>query len=751
MNSLPETRSDNPFTERNIVKDRSHFFGRARPIKELFDYLNNDFQSTSLLGERRVGKSSLLWHLCDPAVHQSYEVAGKKPFLFVFFDLQKVATLSPGNFLMLLGNDILEQHPVNIPAPFEADPSLRFTYLIRQVALARRIVVCLDEFDIIAHNDKFDVGLLFTLRSPANERLLAYIVSSRLPLQEVIANTPHTHGSDFPGIFATSVTIGALTEQEARELIIMPASEAGVTFTAETVDFLLGLAGRLPLFLKMACFYAFEIAQRHLQNGESAELNDLDRAEMKQPFTAAAIPYFESYWKQLSDTDQKIIAGQIPSDSAEAATAVRRLVDRGLLTDAAKPEPFCPTFGEFAREKTHQRRAQMLPQRGTPVSSSGVDYPRRGDIRVYLDIWISKDQRPLVNLSGAVGWSKTCQNAANWTGTDSEWITDRTRNLPDAHNWRLEKMALGTLISDIFKPIPEISDLYSWGRGNVRDEQMLITFRCPPELITFPLEFINAMSAIDGEHNHLVLRHPVRKAITEMRYRRPPLSADFLHGQPVRILLVASNTSGIVNVNGSQYYLPAIPAVQEEVEKIAAALTAPSSRAGKAEVHVLVNPSAEEFVRALEEGEMDMLHYSGHGFYVSQNAERSSLFFRRPHDGGIDAVTANDLHAAVDRSTLRFVYLSCCQGGENAPHQPGMQSDFMGIAHSILSGGVPSVLAMRWPVKDGAAATLALEFYKELLSDCGIELALMRARKVVHAKDLTDHTWLSPILVVQGN
>ncbi len=52
----------NPFTNRGMVTDPADFIGRAEQMEEICTRLDK-MESTSIVGERRIGKSSLLYQL----------------------------------------------------------------------------------------------------------------------------------------------------------------------------------------------------------------------------------------------------------------------------------------------------------------------------------------------------------------------------------------------------------------------------------------------------------------------------------------------------------------------------------------------------------------------------------------------------------------------------------------------------------------------------------------------------------------
>ncbi|HMT21362.1 MAG TPA: hypothetical protein PKE20_08995, partial [Promineifilum sp.] len=58
---------DNPFFHRGAIRHAEDFIGREAELNQMLGLLRNG-QSVSLIGPRRIGKSSLLLHLSDPDV-----------------------------------------------------------------------------------------------------------------------------------------------------------------------------------------------------------------------------------------------------------------------------------------------------------------------------------------------------------------------------------------------------------------------------------------------------------------------------------------------------------------------------------------------------------------------------------------------------------------------------------------------------------------------------------------------------------
>jgi len=80
----------NPFTYGNPISDPRRFFGRAREAEQIFGRLcNEEFESSSVVGDRRIGKTSLLNYLADPGIRAARGL-GPGRYSFFYVDLQMV-------------------------------------------------------------------------------------------------------------------------------------------------------------------------------------------------------------------------------------------------------------------------------------------------------------------------------------------------------------------------------------------------------------------------------------------------------------------------------------------------------------------------------------------------------------------------------------------------------------------------------------------------------------------------------------
>jgi hypothetical protein len=768
-------KMQNPYTSRNMIRDGAAFFGRQSEIEEIFRNLTVNFQNTSIVGERRSGKSSLLWHISRPEVCGQFSEG--KPFLFIFFDLQRVANLNQRTFFKLLSENLAEQLPPEYALNAKDFDTCQeyFDGLVEEAYDHFRIVICLDEFETVATNDQFDNAFLLYLRHFANLGKIAYVTSSREPLEVICKSTDHLQGSDFWNIFIIPpLYLGVLKKDEAVQLVRVPSENAGMVFDQSEIDYVFELAGHHALFLQIACFYLFETKNGRFEASEPGDLSQLDRSHIADNFLMGATPHFENIWNRLTPSERKVLVSlETIKPDGDFKEAMRALIRRGLLIPGDPPTLFCRTFALFAKENYSPDRSaatgdlpsismavpgNLAERAGQGTAKPATERGAKGISRqAKMDIWIGRNSEVLLHFTGPYTISQFCPNRARMDSTTIKRFDSRVRSLPRVDNWRLAKQDIGQEVFDLFEQVPEVSQVYTGGRAAVDDdESFLLTFKCPQEMLAFPFEFINSLSAVDEGQKHLVLSHPLRKSIVGIRSKKTPLDLQFYSNNEVKILLVSSNVSGTVALNSKNYALPEIPGACDEIEAIGKLINRGKELGNvQCSVEVKHDLTCEEMADLLQCGEYDIVHYSGHALY-SESPESSCLFFWSEPGGKkagntIEALSANQLNVLVERSKIRFIYLSCCQGAMVGSPDQLMNNDFLGIAHSLLVGGIPSVLSMRWPLNDEMAILLASSFYKELFNGQGVEIALFRARKQVQGRLPNDFNWLSPVLVVQAN
>jgi len=297
----------NPFTYGNPISDPHRFFGREWEVKQIFGRLQNkEFESSSVVGERRIGKTSLLNYLADPGI-RAVQGVGPEHCSFVYVDLQMVdATMGPEQLwrrlLTLMRRQCLDAEIGNLVAALEGRRRIRTFDLdefFQQVDdRGHHVVFLLDEFDWVTRNENFGPDFYFGLRSLVISHKVALVTSSRLGLIE-LCHSPAVRSSPFFNIFA-NINLRQFSLEESQLMISRALDGTAVRFSAAELEHVLGLAGLQPYFLQMGCWLLYESHQAGL--AETAR-----GAFLAERFRAEAVPHFVDYWDNSGDYEKIVL------------------------------------------------------------------------------------------------------------------------------------------------------------------------------------------------------------------------------------------------------------------------------------------------------------------------------------------------------------------------------------------------------------------------------------------------------------
>ena len=88
----------NPFTFGNPIRDPARFFGRKEDLRQIVNrLLSSAHESTSVVGERRIGKTSLLKYLDSEEVAEGLGLRSSE-YCTVYIDFQGLANITPVRF-----------------------------------------------------------------------------------------------------------------------------------------------------------------------------------------------------------------------------------------------------------------------------------------------------------------------------------------------------------------------------------------------------------------------------------------------------------------------------------------------------------------------------------------------------------------------------------------------------------------------------------------------------------------------------
>jgi serine/threonine-protein kinase len=296
----------NPYLNRVAIKNPAHFYGRKREVSKIFSRIGASRpQSISVVGDRRIGKSSLLNFIANREVRERF-LERPDSYIFAFVDLQQKRRLTAKEFFKELFTIVTRETGDKTIAKLEPGFDSVRDMLERFRAQGRKLIVLFDEFDAITTNRAFDLEFYSFLRSIANNYDVAYVTSSARDLQD-LCHTQLIADSPFFNIF-TNVFLRAFTRKEATELIIKPSAEAGVPLEGY-VKRITEIAGFFPYFLQIACSAYFD----YLSENDGK----LDREEIEATFLDEAKGQFRFIWDHMNDSHRRCIREFVASNRVE--------------------------------------------------------------------------------------------------------------------------------------------------------------------------------------------------------------------------------------------------------------------------------------------------------------------------------------------------------------------------------------------------------------------------------------------------
>jgi tRNA A-37 threonylcarbamoyl transferase component Bud32 len=379
-------RLRNPFFSRQRITDLACFYGREREVEALYSAIATH-QCRSVVGERKLGKSSLLTALTRPATMERFGLDPERT-LFLYIDLEGMASAKREDFwiemldrlaAVLPPGDLREQAERLLGAG-----ELRFTTLRRLLRRVRDasldLVLALDEFEGLARNSSFTPDFYGELRSLAGEMGVVFLTASKRGLYDLTYHDSTTLSSPFFNIFS-ELLLGLMPNDEARGLLATLAQQGhGAGFCEEEIDLGLELAGPHPFFLQIAGFHLYEMPGRGRPHSPDAY------DQMARRFNAEAEDHYRYLWSQLDGDEQRsLLAPNEVSDAVRKSMLAKALIRSEQASSDASAEadgsrdrlarrfvPFSHAFAIFLEGKRHEERPKPS---ATTATGAAVDRP----------------------------------------------------------------------------------------------------------------------------------------------------------------------------------------------------------------------------------------------------------------------------------------------------------------------------------------------------------------------------------------
>lgn len=178
---------------------------------------------------------------------------------------------------------------------------------------------------------------------------------------------------------------------------------------------------------------------------------------------------------------------------------------------------------------------------------------------------------------------------------------------------------------------------------------------------------------------------------------------------------------------------PALPHREAELE----VLNALGRFAENSTLHVreLAHATRASLSTYLADHPPHILHFIGHG---DRRLSEGVLILEGGQQGLEESLRASELAEWLRGKPTRLVVLAACWTG----------TALNGIAHALVSSGMPAVVAMQMPFSDAAAGPFARAFYSALAQSCSVDEALRQARQMIKAAGAD---WGIPVLYTSGD
>jgi DNA-binding winged helix-turn-helix (wHTH) protein len=432
---------ENPFFHRGPIRNPDYFYNRNKEVKRTLEMLSKG-QSVSIIGPRKIGKTSLLFHISHPEVMQQY---GLDPahHLLVYFNCEGLGNLKLEEFYTLVLEEMASraaQRGYHLAIPERPISYQEFERTLRKAFDQKlKLALLLDEFELLSNNSNLGTELLAGLRALATKFDIAYLTVSR----RALAAFTEYH-SPFFNIFLP-LKLGLFNELESRELIEESLTKAGVKFPPEAIRCVLELGGGHPFFLQVAGYWALE-----LQTTKGTPLEGKDFLILAETVRGQVESHFEYYWKQLSSQEQYILAA-LPFTQNEAKYQEQLEILACLcliVKEDSRYRYFSSLFRDFVRRQKVENLLQaeplvlVLPQQYAllceeplPLSAKQFDLlsylmERQGEVvgNRELDqevMWASPEEQQKYEYLGDERLKSAIKGLRKALGDEADWIINK--------------------------------------------------------------------------------------------------------------------------------------------------------------------------------------------------------------------------------------------------------------------------------------------------------------------------------------
>jgi len=371
--------TQNPFIHRGALKSSRHFWGRSSELNKIYSCLldsEEEPQSVALLGQRRIGKSSLLYRIFKKELADEMYSEQLANTITVMISMQSLVTSLNASFFERVLDDIkmvsteYETLVNEIRLQMDNDQERSFGQLLRKLTQKGVLVIILiDEFEAASNNSSFDLNFFEKLRAFMQERRLAFVLSFQTEISNLwdgaLINSPNS--SPFFNLFQ-HFTLREFTENEAVVYLQQYCNpDSRCSFSPEEIAIIRKFGGGHPYFINIAAYHLFE---NKISDSQSPLCTVSDEIE-NDPAVHLAYKY---YWKTLTAEHRKLLKNLVSGKLSypfpkEIENELYWLYKLSLLekNDKGTYYPFSESFLAFLDKQTNQKGGGNLINDSTGI------------------------------------------------------------------------------------------------------------------------------------------------------------------------------------------------------------------------------------------------------------------------------------------------------------------------------------------------------------------------------------------------
>lgn len=374
--------NNNPFVHKGRpITDPDYFFGRKKEIEEIYRYIRGG-QSVSIIGPRRIGKTSLITHLCHPQTKEKHgfderylfvpincqNLAGELTATAVYNEIMMgVAAAIPPNPLQTSPsldvdsmwkkaikwflNDESASSPLPpMPATYHFDSYQAFRTTLLQTLADNKAVLLFDEFEVLV-NGSLDADFFTRLRALGERNNVIFITSTGSSLYDLFLPNQAILNSNFFNNFSRLI-LELMTQKEIRELITTLVNRAGsASFERKDLSFLHSLAGQHPYLIQIAAYHLWD-------EKELVTSSEPNYGKVKTAYIKEAQGFLDKLWRNLPSREQKALKLIVHNKLHQTLLEEReRLIEKSLLVEN---EAFSKWFADFVKEQMTEDDEYLL-------------------------------------------------------------------------------------------------------------------------------------------------------------------------------------------------------------------------------------------------------------------------------------------------------------------------------------------------------------------------------------------------------